>query len=146
MEAITNKRAHFDYVIDDTFEAGIELLGFEVKSVRNGKANIAGSYVKMYNNEAWLVNATIAPYQEKNVAVNYDPQRPRKLLLHKEEIKNLIGKQQEKGLTLVPIKLYNKQGKIKLSFGLGRSKKKGDKREMVKRRDIERETGRHLKS
>lgn len=145
MEAILNKRAGFDYELDENFEAGIELLGFEVKSIKNGKANIVGSHVKIYNNEAWLVNSTIAPYQEKNISINYDPQRPRKLLLHKDEIKTLIGKSQEMGLTLVPIKLYNKAGKIKLSFALGRSKKKQDKRESIKKRDTEREIGRRVK-
>jgi len=142
---IENKKAYFDYAIQETFEAGIVLLGHEVKAVKSGKASIVGSYVKMYDNEAWLVGAQINPYQEKNTPKEYDPQRNRKLLLAKKEIKMFLGKAKEKGLTIVPLKLYNKGGKIKVAIALAKSKKAPDKRETIKKRDVERELGRRLK-
>jgi len=145
MSIIENKKARFDYHIEDTLEAGIVLHGHEVKSVREGKASIVGAYIKVYGGEAWLVGATIQPYQEKNTPLEYDAERSRKLLLTKDEIARLLGVSKEKGLTLVPLKLYNNRGKIKLSVGIAKSKKTHDKRETIKRRDIERETGRRLK-
>ncbi len=145
MPVITiNKRAYFDYEFLENYEAGIELFGFEVKSIRNGRINLAGTYVVIRNNEAWLLNADIPPYQPANMPKDYDSKRTRRLLLKKSEIKNLIGRIQEKGLTLMPLKVYTKRGKIKIEIGLAKSRKKRDKREMIKKRDIEREIGRNL--
>lgn len=140
-----NRRAHFDYEILETREAGMELHGFEVKAVKKGHINLAGSFAVIRGNEAWLLNATIPPYQGKNTPVGYDPTRSRRLLLHKSEIKELIGAAAEKGLTIVPLKVYTKRNRVKILLGLGRHKKKGDKREIIKRRESEREIDRTLK-
>lgn len=121
------------------------LAGHEVKSIKAGKCSIKGSYVKIVGMEAWLLGATVSPYQAGNVPPDYDQQRSRKLLLKKSELKYLIGKSQEKGLTLVPIKLYNKNGLIKLEVGIGRGKKKADKREKIIKREVERKIERALK-
>lgn len=145
MEIITNKKARFDYAILETLEAGLALLGHEVKAIKTGKASIVGSYVKIYGNEVWLVGAQIGPYQEKNTPPGYDPKRPRKLLLRHEQIKTLTGTAHEKRLTIVPLKLYNKGGRVKLEIALAKSKKAPDKRESIKRRDMEREAGRRFK-
>lgn len=145
MEPIINKKAYFDYQILDTFEAGIVLSGYETKAVRSGKAEIVGSYAKIYNGEAWLVNARISPYQEKNTPREYDPGRARKLLLKKEELAMLIGKTKEKGLTLIPIKLYNKNLRIKVGLALAKSKKNRDKRDTIKERETKRSIERFLK-
>ncbi len=140
----TNKRAYFDYQILETYEAGVELRGFEVKAIKTGRVNLAGSYVVIRNNQAWLLNADIPPYQPANTPPDYDSKRTRKLLLKKSEIKNLIGRVQEKGLTLMPLKVYTKNRKIKIEIGLAKSRKKMDKRELIKKRDIEREISRKL--
>lgn len=134
-----NKRARYDYQILETYEAGIELFGFEVKSVKNGRINLAGSYAIIRGNEVWLINADIPPYQPKNAPPDYDFKRTRRLLLRKSEIKNLIGRTQEKGLTLLPLKVYTKNRRIKIEIGLGRSRKKKDKRELIKKRETEKE-------
>jgi len=141
MVITTNKRAYFDYGILETYEAGIELRGFEVKSIKIGRINLAGSYVVIRNDQAWLLNSDIPPYQPKNMPSDYDSKRTRRLLLKKSEIKNLIGRVQEKGLTLVPLKVYTKgkARKIKIEIGLGKSRKKADKRELIKKREVERE-------
>jgi SsrA-binding protein len=139
MVIATNKRAYFDYEILETYEAGIELRGFEVKSIKTGRINLAGSYAIIRNNQAWLLNADIPPYQPKNTPEDYDSKRTRRLLLKKSEIKNLIGRIQEKGLTLVPLKVYTKHQKVKVEIGLGKSRKKADKRELIKKREVERE-------
>ncbi|MBI2056588.1 MAG: SsrA-binding protein SmpB [Candidatus Sungbacteria bacterium] len=144
-EATVNKRAYFDYEILDTYEAGIELFGFEAKSAQKGRANLVGSFAVIKNNEAWLLNASIPAYQPKNTPQDYNPERTRKLLLHKAQIKELIGKTQQKGLTLVSLKLYNKNGKIKVLLGLARHKKTRDKRETIKKREAEREIERAMK-
>lgn len=144
MNPIENKKAYFDYEILETFEAGLILLGLEVKSLRAGKASIAGSHVLVRGNEGWLINADIPPYQPGNTPASYDQKRTRKLLLKKSEIKELLGKTHKTGLTIVPLKLYNKGQRIKLLIGLVRHKKKHDKRETIKRRDVEREIGRRL--
>lgn len=136
-----NKKAYFDYEVLDTYEAGIVLLGHEAKAVRVGKAGIAGAYARIYNDEVWLVNATIAPYQERNTPKEYDQKQARKLLLKKDETKALIGKTKEKGYTLVPLRLYSNRGRIKVELALCKSKKLHDKREAIK----ERETKRTLK-
>lgn len=140
-----NRRVGFDYEILDTYEAGIELKGFEVKAIKTGHINLTGSFAMIKNNVAFLLNATIPPYQPKNAPKDYDFQRTRRLLLHKSEIKELVGKTAQKGLTLVPLKMYNKRGKIKILLGLARAKKKGDKRETIKKRETEREIDRVIK-
>ncbi|MEK7481926.1 MAG: SsrA-binding protein SmpB [Patescibacteria group bacterium] len=140
----TNKRAYFDYQILETIEAGIELKGFEVKAIKTGRINLAGAYAIIRDNQAWLINADIPAYQPKNAPVDYDSKRTRRLLLKKSEIKNLIGGVAEKGLTLTPLKVYTKNRKIKIEIGLGKSRKKKDKRELLKKRDIEREISRKL--
>jgi SsrA-binding protein len=136
-----NKRAYFDYEILETYEAGVELLGFEVKSIKSGRINLAGSYAIIRNNQAWLLNADIPPYQPKNTPPDYDSKRTRRLLLNKSEIKNLIGRIQEKGLTLLPLKVYTKgkTGKIKIEIGLAKSRKRYDKRELIKKREVRKE-------
>ncbi len=142
----TNEKARFDYEILETLEAGMVLTGQEVKSVKRGSASIKGAYVKILGDEAWLVGATVSPYQAGNVSVDYDLQRTRKVLLKKSELKYLAGKSQERGLTLVPIRLYNKNGLIKLEIGIGRGKKKADKREKITKREVDRKIERALKS
>ncbi|HNY97634.1 MAG TPA: SsrA-binding protein SmpB [Candidatus Pacearchaeota archaeon] len=136
METLTeNKKAGFSYSFQEKFEAGISLLGPEVKSAKLGRININSAYVSIQKEEAYLLNASIAPYQPNNMPRDYNPTRPKKLLLKRQEIKYLLGKTQEKGLTLVPIKVYTKKGKIKLEFALAKGKKLYDKREDIRRRD-----------
>lgn len=142
---ITNKKAYFDYQITETFEAGINLYGFEVKSVRLGKADLSGSFIKIIGSEAYLVNAKIFPYQNAQIE-NYDDTRTRKLLLHKKEIISLKSKVDGSNLTLVPVALYLKHGFIKVAVGLGKGKKKYEKRESIKKRDIQRDLERELSS
>lgn len=138
-----NKKARFDYEILETYEAGLSLFGHEAKAISVGKAHIVGAFAKIYNKTVWLVGATIGPYQEKNTPTEFDPQRARQLLLSKTEINQLIGATQKKGLTLIPLKLYNNHGKIKIELGLAKSKTKGDKRETIKKRDLQRSDSRH---
>ncbi|OGN09535.1 MAG: SsrA-binding protein [Candidatus Yanofskybacteria bacterium RIFCSPHIGHO2_02_FULL_39_10] len=133
-----NPKAGFDYEILETIEAGLVLEGHEVKSIKTGKASIKGTYVKILNKEAFLIGATVSPYQPVNTPKNYDPQRTRKLLLSKKEILNLISTSQSHGTTLIPLKLYGKKGYIKLLIGIARGKKKYDKRETIKKKDIQR--------
>jgi len=133
-----NPKAGFDYEILETIEAGIVLEGHEVKSVKTGKVSIKGSYVKMINNAPLLIGATISPYQPANTPKDYEPQRSRKLLLSKKEIADLTGKSQSHGTTLVPLKLYGKKGYVKLLIGIARGKKKYDKRETIKKKDVAR--------
>jgi len=136
METLTeNEKAGFSYSFQEKFEAGISLLGPEVKSAKLGRININSAYVAIQKEEAYLLNASIAPYQPNNMPRDYNPNRPKKLLLKRQEIKYLLGKTQEKGLTLVPIKVYTKKGKIKLEFALAKGKKLYDKREDIRRRD-----------
>ncbi|MDI6820855.1 MAG: SsrA-binding protein SmpB [Patescibacteria group bacterium] len=134
-----NKRAIFDYEIFEKFEAGIELKGFEAKAITTGRANISGAYAVIRDNEVWLLNLDIPPYQPKNTPESYDSKRTRRLLLKRNEIKNLIGNTKEKGLTLVVTKLYTKNNKAKVELGLARSRKKHDKRELIRKREVERE-------
>jgi len=143
---LTNKKARFDFEILKEFEAGLELLGTEVKSLRNKRGNLAGSRVLVRGNEAFLVGATISPWQEANAPKDYDPERPRKLLLKKKELAELSGADTQKGLTLVPISLYNSGRKLKLTFGLARGKKKHDKRQIIKERESKRKINRTLKT
>lgn len=141
-----NKRARYDYEILETLEAGISLLGSEVKSIRQGHCSLKGAFVVLKNKRPYLLNATIPPYQAKNTPKDYNPSRSRELLLNKNEINRLIGQSKEKGLTLVPIKVYNKRNKIKLQIGIGRGKKKFDKREALKKKNTKREIERALRS
>lgn len=141
-----NRKAYFDYDVLEKFEAGMVLTGQEVKSIKSGRINLAGSYVVIKNEEAFLLNADIPPYQPKNVSPNYDSTRLRKLLLNKSEIRYLIGKSQEKHLTLLPLKVYTKKGKIKLEFALAKGRQKASKKELLKERDVKREIEIELKS
>lgn len=141
-----NKKAYFNYQILEKFEAGISLIGQEVKSLKTKGVNLAGSYVVIKNNEAFWIGAYIPPYQPKNAPSDYQPERSRKLLLKKSEIKYLIGKSKQKGLTLIPLKVYTKNGKIKMEFGIGKGLKKINKKELIKKREIEKEIQRELKS
>lgn len=134
-----NRRARFDYEISETYEAGIELLGPEVKSVKGGHLQIAGARVLIRGNEAWLVNSHIPPYQPKNMPQGYEEDRTRRLLLKRDELKRLTGALQEKGQFLVPLEAYLKNHFIKLKLGLGQARKKSDKREVIKKRTHERE-------
>ncbi len=137
-----NRRARHDYEIQETYEAGIALQGNEVKSLLTRGASLQGAYATIRGGEAWLLNLDIPPYQPKNAPAGYDGKRTRKLLLHAAELRALIGRTSEKGLTLIPVSLYTKGGTIKLLLGLGRAKQKRDKREALKRREAEREMGR----
>jgi len=138
-----NKRANFDYEIKEKFEAGIVLLGHEVKSVKTGHINLRGSYLtfkksKKGLSELYLINAYIPLYKHAGSIKDYNPTRARKLLVKKKEIKYLTGKKQQQGLTLVPLKIYTKHSLIKLEFAIGRGKKKTDKRETIKKREVDR--------
>jgi len=140
-----NKKAYFNYQILEKFEGGISLIGQEVKSIKTRGMNLAGSYVVLKDGEVFWIGARISPYQPKNIPPDYNPERSRKLLLKKSEIKYLIGKTQQKGLTLIPLQIYTKNGKIKIEFGLAQGRKKFDKRDLIKKREVEREIGRVLK-
>jgi SsrA-binding protein len=134
-----NRRARFDYEITDIYEAGIELLGPEVKSAKGGRFQIVGARVLVRGNEAWLVNSHIPPYQPKNMPAGYEDDRTRRLLLTRDEIKRIQGALQEKGQFLIPLEAYVNRGFIKIRLGMGRSRKKSDKREVIKKRIHNRE-------
>lgn len=140
-----NKKAKFDYTIEEYFEAGIVLQGWEIKSLREGKAQIADSYVIVKRGEVFLIGAVIAPLLSASTHVKPEDNRTRKLLLHKKEIKTLIGKVEQRGYALVPTKLYWKQNRVKLEFGLAKGKKMHDKRKTIKERDWNRDKHRILK-
>jgi SsrA-binding protein len=138
-----NKRANFDYDISDTYEAGMVLYGHEVKSIKTGHISLKGAFVTIKRSsrkspQFFLTNSFVPPYIHASQIDNYDPNRSRQLLINKKEIKYLIGKTGEQGLTLVPIKIYTKRSLIKLAFGIGKGKKKFDKREDIKKKDVER--------
>ncbi|MBW2428564.1 MAG: SsrA-binding protein SmpB [Deltaproteobacteria bacterium] len=139
-----NRKARYDYFIEDEYEAGIVLKGTEVKSLRLGKANIKDSYARVIDGEVFVYQLHIGPYPFAYYG-NHDPLRTRKLLLHRQEIKRLYSKVNEKGHTLVPLKLYFKGGKVKLSIALAKGKRRYDKREAIKRRDEQRELARERK-
>jgi SsrA-binding protein len=139
-----NKKAWHNYAIEDKYEAGIALVGTEVKSLREGRANLGDSYGMIKNGEVFLVDTHISPYSHAN-RFNHDPLRTRKLLLHKKEIRRLIGKVQEKGFTLIPLRLYFSNGKAKVELGLAKGKKLFDKRETLKRKTMERDMERGRK-
>ncbi len=140
-----NRQARFLYEILDTYEAGIELKGTEVKSIREGQVNLRDGYVLIRNGEAWLINAHISPYGTASEYFNHDPRRTRKLLMHKQEIRKLIGKVEQQGLTLVPLKMYLKRGWVKIEVALGKGKKLHDKREDERRREDKRDMERAMK-
>lgn len=141
-----NRKARFNYAVEDTFEAGVALTGTEVKSARTGKTNIAEFYADAKGGEIWLVNANIPEYLQAN-RFNHEPRRPRKLLLHRKQINKLIGSIEREGMTLIPLKMYfNERGKIKLQLALAKGKKMHDKRETEKKRDWAREKGRLLRA
>ncbi|MCA9353532.1 SsrA-binding protein SmpB [Candidatus Nomurabacteria bacterium] len=140
-----NKKAYFDYEVLEKIEAGIELFGYEVKSVKSGKCSLVGGRVIIRGGEAFVLGLKIDPYQPNNSPEDYDPERVKRLLLSKDEIKKLENTEKTKGLTIVPLSLYNKGRVIKVSIGICRGKKKYDKRETIKKRDTERALGRTLK-
>ncbi|SKA93676.1 SsrA-binding protein [Caloramator quimbayensis] len=139
-----NRKARHDYFIEETYEAGIELFGTEVKSVKLGKANLKDSYAEIKNNEIYVYNMHISPYEKGNI-FNRDPLRPKKLLMHKSEIRRLSGYVSQKGYTLVPIALYQIRGLVKVELALAKGKKLYDKREDIAKRDAQREVEKHFK-
>ncbi|MCU7495799.1 MAG: SsrA-binding protein SmpB [Ignavibacteria bacterium] len=143
-DVAVNRKARHEYAILQTYEAGIVLQGTEVKSIRQGKANLLDSYAVLKDGELWLVNSHISAYDQGSIN-NHDPLRQRKLLLNKSEIRKLIGKVKEKGLTLVPLRLYLKNGKVKLELALAKGKKVYDKREDIAKRDFQRDMERRVK-
>lgn len=139
-----NRKARHEYSIIQTYEAGIVLQGTEVKSLRQGKVNLVDSYANLKNGEVWLVGANISVYDQGSIN-NHEPARTRKLLLNKSEIRKLTGKVKEKGLTLVPLRLYFKNGKVKVEIALAKGKKTFDKRESIAKRDFQRDQERRIK-
>ena len=139
-----NKRVRHDYEILEKYEAGIKLTGAEVKSAKLKQISLKGSYVTIKEGEAWLINCHISPYKKARQE-NYDPTRTRKLLLHKKEINSLIGKLKQKGLTLIPLRVYTKRSLVKIEFGLCRGKRKYEKRELIKKREAKRRIQRALR-
>jgi len=140
-----NRKAFHDYHVLDTWEAGMVLLGTEVKSIREGRVNLRDSYARVEKGEVWLYNVNISSYSHRGYA-DHEPLRQRKLLMHRDEIRKLIGKTTEKGMTLVPLRMYFSKGRVKVAIGLAKGKKDYDKRETIKRRETERETRAAVKS
>ena len=141
----TNRKAYHVYTIQETCEAGMSLLGTEVKSLREGRVNLKESYVIIKDNEAFLLNCHISPYTHGNLQ-NHDPLRTRKLLLHRKEISRLWGALSQKGLTLIPLKIYFRKGKAKVEIGLAKGKREYEKRDTIKEKEARREIERHMKS
>ncbi|WP_353929248.1 SsrA-binding protein SmpB [Okeanomitos corallinicola TIOX110] len=141
-----NRQARYLYQILETYEAGIQLAGTEVKSIRAGKVNLQDGYALLRNGEAWLINAHISPYTSSGQYFNHEPRRTRKLLLHRQELRKLIGKVEQQGLTLIPLKMYLKRGWVKITIGLCKGKKIYDKREDLKRRQDQRDIQRAMKN
>jgi len=142
---LANKKIHFNYEVMETFDAGIELFGFEVKSLRKKQGSLEGAHVTVRGGEVFLIGATIPPYQPLNTPEEYDPKRNRRLLLTKKEIAKLSGLESKKGLTIVPVSVYNKGRKLKVEIAVVRGKKKYDKREVIKQREAKRNIERTLK-
>ena len=140
-----NRKAFHDYHLLETFEAGVALLGTEVKAIREGRVNLRDSFARVEDGEVFVYNVNISPYSHRGYA-DHEALRPRKLLLHKEEIRKLIGKTVERGMTLVPVRMYFKNGRVKLAVALAKGKKEYDKRETVKRREADRETRAAIKT
>src|SRR6202158_5911027 len=134
-----NRKAYHDYHLLETFEAGVVLLGTEVKAIREGRVNLRDSFARINDGELYLYNVNISPYSHRGYA-DHEPLRQRKLLLHRDEIRKLIGKTVEKGMTLVPVRMYFKKGRVKVAISLAKGKKEYDKRETIKRRETDRET------
>ncbi len=145
MSYADNNKVTFDYEILDKFESGLVLFGFEVKAIKAGKVSIKGAYVKIVLGKLQLIGAIVSPYQPNNTPNNYDQQRTRDLLIKKHQLKKLIGKIEQQSIALVPLKLYNKNGKIKLEVGIAKGKKKHDKREKIKKREFNIQKRRLLK-
>jgi SsrA-binding protein len=139
-----NRRATHDYFIDDRMEAGLVLTGTEIKSIREGRVNLREGYARIVDGEAWLVNVHIAPYEQGN-RYNHEPLRDRKLLLHRDEIAQLLGRVRQRGYTLIPLSIYLKHGRAKVELGLARGKREYDKRESIARREAQREIERGLR-
>lgn len=135
----TNRKARFEYFLLDTMEAGIALQGSEIKSIRLGQISLAEAYVEVDGQEAWLVDAHVAPYEQSGKFFNHEPRRPRKLLLHRDEIRKLWDAVRQKGVTVVPIRVYLKQGRAKVEIAIAKGKKLYDKRQAIAKRDAERE-------
>jgi len=146
MEKVKNKKALFNYEVIESIEAGIELFGHEVKSIKTGRLNFEGSYVSVRGGEVFLVGASIAPFQMQNTPEDYESLRPRRLLLKKNQIEKLIGIERQAGLTVVPISMYNKGRKIKCEIAIVRGKKQFDKRQTLKKKADERDMRRTLKN
>ena len=142
---VNNKKAFFDYEIIETLDAGVELLGFEVKSAKSGRGSLAGARVLIRGGEAFLVGFDLPPYQPKNTPAGYDTARPRRLLLTKKEIATLAGTEARKGFTIIPLEVYTKANKVKIKIAVVRGKKKFDKRESIKKREDDRHAARILK-
>jgi SsrA-binding protein len=142
---IRNKKASFDYEIGEKLQAGMELFGYEVKSLRAKKGSLEGGHIVVRGDEAYLVGVNIPPYQPNNTPKEYDPERSRRLLLTKKEIAELAGIESKKGLTLVPISVYNQGRNLKLEIGIAKGKRKTDKRESIKKKDIKRDVEREAK-
>jgi SsrA-binding protein len=140
-----NRKAYHDFHLLETFEAGIALLGTEVKAIREGRVNLRDSFARVEDGEVFLYNVNISPYSHRGYA-DHEPLRRRKLLLHRDEIRKLIGKTVERGMTLVPVRLYFKNGRVKVAVSLAKGKKDYDKRETIKRREVDRETRAAIKS
>ena len=140
-----NRKAYHDFHLLETFEAGVVLLGTEVKAIREGRVNLRDSFARVEDGEVYLYNVNISPYSHRGYA-DHEPLRRRKLLLHRDEIRKLIGKTVEKGMTLVPVRLYFKNGRVKLAVSLAKGKKDYDKRETIRRREVDRETRAAVKS
>jgi len=141
----TNRKARFEYFLLDHYEAGLVLQGSEIKSIRARHISIAEAYVRIIDDEAWLIDAHIAPYDQAS-HFNHDPRRPRKLLLHRKELSRLVKAVQSKGVTIIPTKVYLKNGRAKIEIALAKGKKRHDKRQVIAKRDVERELQRQLQN
>jgi SsrA-binding protein len=141
----TNRKANFEYFLFERYEAGIALKGSEIKSIRAGQMSLAEAYVQTDGNEAWLMDAHIAPYEQANI-MNHEPRRPRRLLLHRSEIRKLWNSVRQKGMTIIPLRVYLKDGRAKVEISLAKGKKLFDKRETIARRDAERDSERQWRA
>ncbi|HNP73282.1 MAG TPA: SsrA-binding protein SmpB [Kouleothrix sp.] len=141
-----NRKARHDYFIDESYEAGIALTGSEIKSARAGRVNLRGGYARVVNDEVWLYDVHISPYDQSGTYFNHEPTRPRKLLLHRREISRILGQVERQGFTLVPLRLYFKGRRLKVDLGLARGKKLYDKRDDIAKREAKRDIERAMKS
>ena len=137
---VRNRKARHEYHVLETFEAGLVLQGTEVKSLRQGRANLQDSYARFDRGELWLLNLHISPYEQSGTHYNHEPTRPRKLLLHRREISRILGQVERQGFTLVPLEHYLKNGRVKVLLGLAKGKQEHDKRETIRKREVDRET------